>query len=76
MKFVFLYFGIKTSLTEMLEYFFYILVMLKYVIQVDEYIIQINYDIDIQKIGENVIYKSLKDYRSISKTKGYYRPFK
>ena len=31
----------------MLEYFFYILVMFGHVIQVDEYIIQIDYDIDI-----------------------------
>ena len=31
---------------------------------------------DIQEIRENVIYKSLKSYRSIGKTEGYYRPFK
>jgi len=52
------------------------LVMFGHVIQVDEYIIQINYDIDIQKIGENIIYKLLKGYGSIGKTKGHYRPLK
>jgi len=31
-EFVFLYFGIKTSLVETLEYFFYMLVMLRHVI--------------------------------------------
>jgi len=61
---------------EMLEYFFNMLVMFGHVIQVDEYIIQINYDIDIQKIGENIIYKLLKGYGSIGKTKGHYRPLK
>jgi len=38
-EFAFLCFGIKTSLAEMLEYFFYMPVMLGHVIQVDEYII-------------------------------------
>ena len=75
-KFAFLCFGIKTSLPEMLEYFFYILVMLGHVIQVDEYIIQIDYDIDIQKIGENVVHELLEDHGSIGKAKGHYRPFK
>jgi len=34
----------------MLEYFFNMLVMFRYVIQVDEYIIQTDYDIDIQQV--------------------------
>jgi len=38
-EFAFLYFGIKTSLAETLEYFFYMPVMLGHVIRVDEYII-------------------------------------
>ena len=52
------------------------LVMFEHVIQVDEYIIQIDHDTDIQKVGENVIYESLKGRGSINKTKGHYRPFK
>jgi len=75
-KFVLLYFGIKTSLVEMLEYFFYIPVMFGHVIRVDEYIIQIDHDTDIQKIRENICHKMLKGHRSIGKTEGYYRPFK
>ena len=59
---------------EMLEYFLNILVIFEHVIQVDKYIIQINYDIDIQKIGENIVYESLEGYGNISKTKEYYRP--
>ena len=38
-KFAFLCFGIKTSLMEMFEYFFHMLVMFGHVIQVNEYII-------------------------------------
>ena len=60
----------------MLEYFFYISVMFGHVTRVNEYIIQIDHDIDIQKIGENVIHELLEDYRSIGKTKGHYRLFK
>jgi len=75
-KFAFLCFDIKTSLTEILEYFFYMLVMFRHVIQVDEYIIQIDHNTDIQKVKENIIHESLEDHRSISKTKRHYRPFK
>jgi len=48
--------------------------MFRHVIQVYEYIIQIGHDTDVQKVRENVVYESLKGYRSIGKTKGYYRP--
>jgi len=75
-EFTFFCFGIKTSLVEMLKHFFYILVMFRHAIQVDEYIIQIDHNIDIQEIGENIIHESLKGCRSIGKTKRYYRPFK
>jgi len=75
-KFAFLCFGIKTSLAKMLEYFFHILVMFGYIIRVDEYIIQIDHDTDIQKVGENVIHESLEGHGSIDKTERHYRLFK
>ena len=59
----------------MLEYFFYML-MLRHVTQVNKYIIQIDHNIDIQKVGENVVYELLKGRGSIGKTKGHYKPFK
>jgi len=58
---------------EMLEYFFYMLVMFGHVVWVYEYIIQIDHNIDIQKVREKVIYELLKDCESIGKTKRYYR---
>ena len=76
MEFAFLYFGIKTSLVEILEYFSYMSVMFRHVIRVDEYIIQIDYNTDIQNVRENVIYELLEGCRSIGKAKGHYRPFK
>ena len=75
-KFAFFCFSIKTSLVEMFEYFFYMPVMFGHVIQVDEYTIQIDHNTNIQKVRENIIYKSLEGCGSIGKTKGHYRPFK
>jgi len=75
-KFTFLYFGIKTSLVEILEYFFNMLVVFGHVIWVNEYIIQIYHNTNIQKVRENVVYKLLEGYRSIGKTKRHYRPLK
>ena len=75
-EFAFLCFSIKTSLVETLESFFHMLVMLGHVIRVDKYIIQIDHDIDIQKIRENIVHEMLESCRSIGKTKGHYRPFK
>ena len=60
----------------MLEYFFYMPVMLGHVIQVYEYIIQIDHNTDIQKVGENVVHELLEGCENISKTEGHYRPFK
>ena len=61
---------------EMLKHFFNMPVMFRHVIQVDKYIIQIDYNTDIQKVGENVVYKLLKDHESIGKTKEHCRPLK
>ena len=60
----------------MLEHFFYMLVMFRHVIWVDEYIIQIDHNTNIQKVRENVIYELLEGCRSISKIEIHYRPFK
>ena len=62
MKLTFLYSGIKISLIEMLEYFFNMLVMFKHIIRVNKYIIQMDYDTDIQKVRENIIHELLEDY--------------
>jgi len=75
-EFAFLCFGTKTSLAETFEHFFYMLVMFRHIIQVDEYIIQIDHNTDIQKVRENIIHELLEGHRNIEKTKEHYRPFK
>jgi len=45
------------------------LTMFEHVVEVNEYIIQIDHNTNIQKIGKEVIYELLEGYRSISKTK-------
>jgi len=54
----------------MLEYFFNILVMFGHVVWVDEYVIQIDYNTNVQKVGENVIYKLLKAMGALIRLKG------
>ena len=76
MEFAFLYFNIKTSLVEVLEYFLNMLAMFRHVFWVDEYIIQIDHDINIQKVREEVVYKLLEDYKNIGKTEEHYRLLK
>jgi len=51
-------------------------VMFEHVIQIDEYIIQIDHNTDIQNIRENVVHELLEGRRSIGKTERHYRPFK
>ena len=46
----------------MLEYSFNMLVMFKHIIRVNKYIIQMDYDTDIQKVRENIIHELLEDY--------------
>jgi len=60
----------------MFEHFLNIPAMFRYIVGVNEYIIQIDHDTDIQKIEKEVIHELLKDYRSIGKTKEYYKLLK
>jgi len=63
MKLALLYF------VKVFEYFFGMLAVYKHVIRINEYIIQIGYNTDIQKIRKNIIHELLKDHRSIGKAK-------
>jgi len=74
MKFV--TFGIKINLVKIFKYFLNMLAMFGHVIRVDEYIIQIDHNTNIQKIRKEVVHELLKGYRSIDKTKKYYRLLK
>ena len=56
---------------EILEYFFNMPVIFGHVVQVDKYIIQIDHNTDIQKIGKKVVHELLKGCKGIGKTKRY-----
>ena len=60
MELIFLYFGIEASLTKTFKYFFDMPVMFRHVVEVNEYVIQIDYDINIQNIGKKVILELIK----------------
>ena len=60
----------------MFEYFLNMLAIFRHVIEIDEYIIQIDHSTNIQKIKKEVIHELLEDHGSISKTEVYYRLFK
>jgi len=44
--------------------------MFGHVVWVDEYVIQIDYNTNVQKVGENVIYKLLKAMGALIRLKG------
>jgi len=72
MKLTLFCFNIKISFAELFEHFIDILAVYRHVIGVDEYIIKVDHNTNIQKIGKYVIYKLLKGYRGIGKAKWYY----
>ena len=49
----------------MLKYFFHMSVMFGHIIQVDEYIIQIDHNTDIQKVRKNIVHKLLEGRRTL-----------
>ena len=49
----------------MLKYFFHMSVMFGHIIQVDEYIIQIDHNTDIQKVRENIVHELLEGQRAL-----------
>jgi len=72
----FFYFSIKASLAETSEYFLNMPVIFGHVIWVDDYIIQMDHNTDIQKVGKEIVYKLLEGYGSIGKTERYYKLLK
>ena len=54
----------------MLEYFFNMLIMFGHVIQVDEYIIQIDHNTDIQKVGKMLFMNCWKAVGALVRPKG------
>ena len=45
--------------------------MISHIVRIDQNIIKINYYTNIEKVGKDIIYKTLEDSRSIGKIKRY-----
>ena len=76
MKLSFICVGKKAVSTESAEYFLDMSFVLGKVIGIDQYVVQIDNDIDVHHIHEDVVHKPLKSCRSISKAFWHYQPLK
>ena len=76
MKFAFICTGEKAVSAESAEYFPDVLFVLRKVVGIDQYVIQVDDDINVHHIGEDVIHESLKSCRSVSKAFWHYQPLK
>ena len=76
MKFAFICTGEKAVSVESAEYFPDVLFVLRKVVGIDQYVVQVDDDIDVHHIGEDVIHEPLKSCGSISKAFQHYQPLK
>ena len=72
----FIFMGKKSVSAESVEYFMNMEFVLRNVVRIDEYVVQIYDDYDVNHICETVIPKSLKSGRCISKPFRHYIPLK
>jgi len=68
--------GKKSIRAESAEYFPNVEFVLRNIVRIDKDVIQIYDDYDVNHIRENVVHKSLKSGRCISKPFRHYQPFK
>ena len=76
MKFTFICMGKKAVSAESAEHFPDMFYMLGKVIGVDQYVEQVDDNIDVHHIGKDVIHELLKSCRSVSKAFRHYQPLK
>ena len=76
MKFAFICMGEEAISAESAEHFLDVLFVHGKVIGIDQYVIQIDNDIDVYHIHEDVIHEPLKSCRCISKAFWHYQPLK
>ena len=76
MKFAFICMGEKAISVESAEYFPDVLFVLGNVIGIDQYVTQVDNDINVHHIGEDVVHEPLKSCGSVSKAFRHYQPLK
>ena len=76
MKFAFICTGEKAVSMEAVEYLPDVSFVLGKVVGIDQYVIQVDDDINVHHIGEDVVHEPLKSCGSISKAFQHYQPLK
>ena len=76
MKFAFVCTGEKAVSTESMEYFPDVSFVLGKVIGIDQYVVQIDNDINVYHFGKDVVHEPLKRCGSVSKAFQHYQPLK
>ena len=74
MKFPFICTGEKAISMESVEYFQDGSFVLGKVVGIDQYVVQVDDDIDVHHIGKDVVHEPLKSCRSVSKAFWHYQP--
>ena len=74
MEFAFICTGEKAVSAESVEYFPDVLFVLRKVVGIDQYVVQIDNDINVYHICKDVIHEPLKSCGSISKAFWHYQP--
>ena len=75
-KFAFVCTGEEAISVEAVKYFPDVSFVLGKVIGIDQYVIQVDDDINVHHIGEDVVHEPLKSCRSVSKAFWHYQPLK
>ena len=76
MELAFICMGEKAVSAESAEYFPDMLFVLGEVVRIDQYVIQIDNDVNVHHIGKDVIHEPLKSCGSVSKAFWHYQPLK
>ena len=72
MKFAFICTGEKAISAESAEYLPDVSFVLRKVVGIDQYVVQVDDDIDVHHIGEDVVHEPLKSCGSVSKAFRHY----
>ena len=75
MELAFVGMSVKSMLLESLEYLVDMLSVIRDVVRVDQYVVQVNHYRDIEHVRENVVHKMLEGGRHIRKSERHNVPF-
>ena len=68
--------GVEVMLSEVLENFSDMALVLFFGVRVDKYVVQVHQYANIEQVAKNIIHKVLESSGCIGESKGHYVPFK